>query len=78
MTKPRLVEDSHFVPCTKCGRSVPGGATRCHHCGIHYLGQARDFSRVSGVARGSSSRVIWIVFAIPLIIAVLVVLSTLS
>lgn len=32
------------TPCARCGRYVWAYAQRCHHCGVHFAGEAWQFA----------------------------------
>jgi hypothetical protein len=36
-----------LVPCARCGKCIVATATRCPECGVHFAGQAQDFSHPS-------------------------------
>ena len=42
--KLRRAEKHALVPCARCGRDIPMHSTRCQYCGVHFDGQAFQFT----------------------------------
>jgi uncharacterized membrane protein YvbJ len=43
----RREDDPTRVRCARCGKLIPMAATRCPECGVHFQGQAFQFSHAS-------------------------------
>ncbi|HEX9832276.1 MAG TPA: hypothetical protein VGA66_04160 [Mycobacterium sp.] len=61
-----LMDDdpSETVACAKCGKQIWAYAQRCHHCGVHFSGEAWQFDRQTGAGDGSSGWWPWVVAAL--------------
>ncbi len=42
--KLRRAEKHALVPCARCGRDIPMHSTRCQYCGVHFDGQAFQYT----------------------------------
>jgi len=56
----RRDENASAVQRVKCRKWIVATATRCPECGIHFLGEAQEFSFPSGPDSGTGSRT-WLV-----------------
>jgi hypothetical protein len=66
-------ENPSLVPCARCGKRIFATATRCPECGIHFQGEAQEFTHNSERELGSGSTPTWvIVLAALLLLAMLI------
>jgi hypothetical protein len=61
-----------LVPCAKCGKRILATATRCPECGIHFQGQAQEFTHESESEPATNGTPKWVI-----VVAVLLLLSML-
>lgn len=40
-------DNPSLVPCAKCGKRILATATRCPECGVHFQGEAQEFTHAS-------------------------------
>ena len=43
----RRDDNPSLVPCARCGQRVLATATRCPECGVHFQGEAQEFTHES-------------------------------
>lgn len=65
-------ENASVVRCVRCGRWIVATATRCPECGVHFQGEAQDFSHPSERPTGSGTPS-WVVVVVILLLVALVV-----
>jgi hypothetical protein len=65
----RRDENASVIRCFRCKKWIVATATRCPECGVHFQGEAQDFSRENGKSGGSRSPT-WVV-----VVAVLLLLT---
>jgi hypothetical protein len=68
----RQRRDENSVRCTRCGRFIPATAIRCPECGVHFQGEAYDFTHPAdrGAVGGRMAR--WTVVVVSILLAALV------
>jgi predicted amidophosphoribosyltransferase len=57
----RREENASLVRCARCGKSILVTLTRCPQCGVHFQGEAQDFSHES--EQPAAGRSLWFVAA---------------
>jgi hypothetical protein len=69
----RREENATLVRCARCGKMIAASATRCPECGVHFQGEAQDFTHPSeqGTGDGRLSRW-WVVVAVILVAALMI------
>jgi hypothetical protein len=66
-------ENSSLVPCARCGKRILATATRCSACGIHFLGEAQEFTHESERGASPGGAPMWVmILAVFLLLAMLV------
>ena len=48
----RAEADPHRVRCARCGKPIPMNATRCPECGVHFRGEAFQFTHAAEAEPG--------------------------
>lgn len=57
----RLEEGADTVRCARCGGWITAAATRCPECGVHFQGEAQDFTHPSEMPQTSARLSPWII-----------------
>lgn len=71
--KCRRDRNPSLVPCAKCGKTIVATATRCPECGVHFQGEAQEFTHESEREPPTSGAPKWVVMiALLLLLAMLV------
>lgn len=65
----RLDENANRVRCARCGKWILASDTTCPKCGVHFHGEAQDFSHGAD-RKPAKMRTLWIVAAIAALIAI--------
>jgi hypothetical protein len=70
-------ESDERVRCPRCGKWIYMHDTRCEHCGLHFQGEAWEFSPST---RGSGSSALlgmprWLVVAIAVLLLIAIALT---
>ena len=65
-------ENPSLVPCARCGKAILATATRCPECGVHFGGEAQEFTHESERAAPRPGTPAWVI-----VLAVLVLLAML-
>jgi hypothetical protein len=69
----RREENPSTVRCARCGEWIVATATRCPECGVHFQGEAQEFTHPSEQHRASAGRPAWFVaLTVLLLVAVAV------
>ncbi|HJZ54942.1 MAG TPA: hypothetical protein VKE74_08275 [Gemmataceae bacterium] len=69
----RQEENASTVRCAKCGKWIVATATRCPECGVHFQGEAQDFTHPSEQEAEGRGVPTWVhVIAALLLLAMLV------
>ena len=69
----RRDDNPSLVPCARCGKRILATATRCPECGIHFQGEAQEFTHESEREPATGGAPAWvIVLAVLLVLAMLV------
>jgi len=69
----RREENASTVRCVKCGEWIVATVTRCPECGVHFQGEAQDFSHPSERLADQSGFPKWVVIvAVLLLVAMLI------
>jgi predicted amidophosphoribosyltransferase len=67
-------ENPSLVPCARCGKRILATATRCPECGVHFQGEAQEFTHVSEREAPKSGLPMWVLLlAVLLLFAMLFV-----
>ena len=75
--EPPREKDASLVRCARCGKLILASSTRCSECGIHFQGEAQDFTHPTESLRATGRHRSWIV-AVALLLVVALVLGTLA
>jgi hypothetical protein len=68
----RRDDNPSLVPCVRCGKRILATATRCPECGVHFQGEAQEFTHESEREPSTAGAPVWVI-----VVAVLLVLAML-
>ena len=66
-------DDDDLVRCARCGKKILATVLRCPECGVHFQGEAQDFSHPS--EGGKTDRPLWIIIVALVLLFILVTSS---
>jgi predicted amidophosphoribosyltransferase len=69
----RRDDNPSLVPCARCGKRILATATRCPECGVHFQGEAQEFTHASEREPAGSGTPAWMtVVAVLLLLAIVI------
>ena len=69
----RRDDNPSLVPCARCGKRILATATRCSECGVHFQGEAQEYTHESEREPEASRTPAWVIaVAVLLLLAMLV------
>ena len=69
----RREENAGTVRCARCGLWIVATATRCPECGVHFHGEAQEFSHPSEGSRTVPGLRLWLVAVVVFLLVTMTV-----
>lgn len=69
----RRDKNPSLVPCARCGKKILATATRCPECGVHFQGEAQEFTHVSEREAPNSGAPVWTIVLAALLLSAMLV-----
>lgn len=69
----RREENASTVRCARCGEWIVATATRCPECGIHFQGEAQEFTHPSETPQTNAELPAWVIALAVLLLAAIAI-----